>query len=320
MSELTEFEWHKLNDDMKLEVIKRSSYLTRCRLRKCSKSDKSLVDRVPISEIEIGFAEDEYRHTEDSKPYLMVHDAVNDENWSYNKGDDKDRIADFMRIFNNRNTLVRRVYFDFFSDDSNSCPFFSKLLTELDAHPKCIIQSEHFDWRCHQASEQYLLQVLEKFDSHNLKKISLNGIISEEKVKALSETDQWKNTSKFDIATSPSFGELDNDVKVKSEYIQHAENVHMKNYRESDRNVASFFMLDVDQEYFEWKDVLLLFDVPVTNVSVASESSTTHTQRFEMSTRGRVLVVELSNYGVKGCVCREEQIDEDFNRVFNEED
>uniref|UniRef100_A0A1I7V230 FTH domain-containing protein n=1 Tax=Caenorhabditis tropicalis TaxID=1561998 RepID=A0A1I7V230_9PELO len=300
--------WEQLPPMFQRSVVKYLGLIDRSSLRKTSKSDKDLVDSVPIHLAELGFV--------DSGPqirlFVQEHPKIIDGIVHFSKFhiSGEEIIDEFLKLFENPRSFVDFLYFDFEKVTSHQflTEFYEKLMNQPEKYK---LRTKKLYWTNRKPNE-YLLDVLGRVDSKILKGVELNCQLMPEYLQKVLETEQCKNARSFSlgsfcVCTLPVTSLMNWDyLDIYVHRFTEEEIWEMiKNFRSTNRPVGARFhfynFLPVNR-IIEIPVLLNLFDVPPVNVYEYDDRDKFHTQLFKLENRNEVLRVEITAQSVIGTI------------------
>ncbi|CAI2355814.1 unnamed protein product [Caenorhabditis sp. 36 PRJEB53466] len=317
--------WDQIPQIFKLDLIKRLDFKSCCNFRKCASAERGLVDRRPIS-LEFAGISAPLISSSHVSHFKLSNFSDNRTYIANVKYPTENAIADFLFLFNNKTSLVKRVDIGNFNQLELLPLFISKLSEKLkELGPGFKIRAQQLGWKSYTYSGEEFLDVFKWFDAKLLEKVEISTMErwSDDKMNEIGETEQWKNLKRVHVL---------NDVPISIRHFLHLESfeIQKKNatacdywevimsYRNRDLPVESHFRM-LSNSTLLYEQVYAKFDVPKHHEEMLRARNYTyhHIQKFPTINKDNVLLVLFNSWSVEGVVCRENHFVEDIKIAFS---
>ncbi|PIC24558.1 hypothetical protein B9Z55_017850 [Caenorhabditis nigoni] len=310
--------WSKLPAIFQKDVIENLDYKSRCRLRKCSKSEKSLVDSCPVIldsvNLEPRIGNQIYFSIEQNG--ILLNDKASEP---------KLVIQDFLLIFKNRKSQVKQLTVDHYNFQRQPDAINNLVSCLLVAGNNLKFKILKLKFQYGEIGDKSLLDFIKAMDSKTFDSLAIRSfpVKTQAVLNELVVTGQWKTLKELQI---------DEKISVPISNFLHLESFRLSYYsmsssdawkciekfRSAKRPAFSFFEIYVIQD-LSIADVLSHLDVHVENRPIGPEyvnNAVQHTQHFKLSwSNEHLFVVKIGKRFLRGAICRKDFLHEDYEKL-----
>ncbi|KAF1753425.1 hypothetical protein GCK72_019982 [Caenorhabditis remanei] len=319
--------WPILPDTFKTSVVKKLDYKSRCRLRKCSKTERSLVDSCPVFIKHVNF---------EPRVGNVIYFSIEELGFPCEILNDKacntqEVLQDFLLLFKNAKSKVTQLsiaHYNFQRQPDAVNDFIAFLLNEIGSqYPnsfKLKIQKLEFHWG--EMKDTSLLSLLKIFDPKVFNALHLRNfpIRTPVLIEELLETEQWKNLKDIQIqeklALPLNIFHPKNVLSVTFHSLRADDAWNcIQNFQFKPRPFQSFFRIFTTTD-LSLSEIFSQCNVPAKNEPIEKSHYLNdyfkHTQRFQLTwTQECILVVKIAKRQIKGTICRKEFLVDDFDEL-----
>ncbi|EFP00798.1 hypothetical protein CRE_21181 [Caenorhabditis remanei] len=304
--------WNQLPPEIKVVVMEKMDGIDKLKIRQCSKTEKELVDKLPIITIQqLKFKFDENGRTMMGVEQLKL----------------KDTEVSLLNIFSNPKIIVKN--FDFFRTLNYTNCVYNELnkLSEAASARNIRLRAECVHFTFFEAFPESASKTLQIFDESCIKSIKILAP-TEETVAAISQTAQWKGCQEVVICDQKGIRFVADSCSYKMTNFLHFQRVNLM-----------IKMLTVNEACILIKNMQSKarghFKI-ITSLNIRSEAIFRSFQpeiikkqkildgelyQLSMTDPNLILCVETSIFSMKGVICRRERILEDFaagNKILDD--
>ncbi|ULT87444.1 hypothetical protein L3Y34_006929 [Caenorhabditis briggsae] len=310
--------WSKLPAIFKKDVIGNLDYKSRCRLRKCSKSEKNLVNSCPVIldsvKLEPRIGNQIYFSIEQNG--ILLNDKASEP---------KLVIQDFLLIFKNRKSEVKFLTVDHYNFQRQPDAINNLVSCLLSDGNNLNIKIQKLKFQYGEIDDKSLLSFVKAMDSKTFDSLAIRKfpIKTQAVLDELVATEQWKTLKELRIdekISIPIYIFLHLKSFSLSYYSMNSADVWkcIEKFRFTKRPIFSFFEIFVTRE-FSIFDILSHFDVRPENEPIGPEyvnNAVQHTQIFELSwSNEQLFVMKIGKRFLRGAICRKNFLHEDYEKL-----
>lgn len=231
-------------------------------------------------------------------------------------------VDNFLSVFKNRRTVAQSFWFDYF-DENKPCvqKFVDDLKREMQKRgSSCKIRARKLQWNNNSEHRNvepgvHFLRLLGCFDSKYLKSLDIvKSNFTSATINMLAKSEYWWFLKEIKMGINqPTMIDLfltAERLKLSAQSFKESElRKIVESYRSRDLPRGSYFQLDA-QKPWNLEEVLAGFPNVLSLENVGSKRF--YTQKLQIGTGERVLIVKLSADTIEGVVCRSNFLEEDF--------